>query len=62
MAKWQYMHLDVPTQGLVGVSLPENLLDKLNQLGQEGWELCVAVPLGMGMSARVFIVLKRQVQ
>jgi hypothetical protein len=62
MVKWEYLNLDVPTQGLVGVSLPEHLVDKLNQLGQEGWELCLAVPLGLGMTARVFVVLKRQVQ
>lgn len=64
MVRWEYMNLDVPTKGLIGVSLPEYLVDRLNQLGQEGWELCLAVPLavGAGMTARVFVVLKRQIQ
>jgi hypothetical protein len=64
MVKWEYLHLDVPTKGLIGVSLPEYFVDKLNQLGQEGWEVVLAAPLavGAGMTARVCFLLKRPVQ
>jgi hypothetical protein len=62
--KWEYRELDVPTKGLLGVSLPQEFVEQLNWLGQEGWELVQAVPLaiGAGMTERVVFVLKRQAQ
>jgi len=62
--QWEYRHLDVPTKGLLGVSLPQEFLDDLNRLGKEGWELVQALPLatGTGITERVIFVLKRQIQ
>jgi hypothetical protein len=59
--KWEYRGLDVPTRGLLGVNLPQEFVEELNRLGQEGWEVAQAVPLavGAGMTERVVFVLKR---
>ena len=62
--KWEYQQRDVPTHGILSVTIPEEWLDELNRLGSEGWELIRAVPLavGAGTTERVIFVLKRQVQ
>jgi hypothetical protein len=60
--KWEYRQLDVPTRGILSPRLPDDYLDELNSLANEGWELVQAIPLavGAGLTERVIFILKRE--
>jgi len=61
--KWEYMTLMLPAKGfLLGGSIDaQKLTDRLNQLGNEGWELVNVFDTNMleGQTRDVFAVLKR---
>ncbi len=64
MKKFEYRVLDVPTGGWFGgkVNLKE-LAIKLNEVGQDGWEVVNATDTNMweGASRGVIIILKREI-
>ena len=63
--KWEYMTLMLPATGLVlgGKIDAQKLTDRLNQLGNERWELVSVFDTNMleGKTRDVFAVLKRPV-
>jgi hypothetical protein len=63
MAKWEYMTLMLPATGLIlgGKLDAQKLTDRLNQLGEEGWELVSVFDTNMleGKTRDVFAILKR---
>ncbi|NDU94146.1 DUF4177 domain-containing protein [Spirosoma terrae] len=67
MKKFEYNVLEVPTNGFWsggGKIDAQQLMEKLNELGQQGWELTSSVDLNMaqGQSRSVIIMLKREIQ
>ncbi len=63
MTKWEYMTLMLPAQGLIlgGKIDAQKLTDRLNQLGNEGWELVSVFDTNMleGKTRDVLALLKR---
>ena len=59
---WEYYQLAVNTKGWVDLTLPEEYLEKLNQLAIEGWEVDQMVPIHTGVSGTttVILLLKRE--
>ncbi|CCH56953.1 hypothetical protein BN8_06343 [Fibrisoma limi BUZ 3] len=65
MRKFEYMVLDIPTKGFWGGKVDFNdLTEKLNELGREGWEVATTTDTNMyeGASRGVFIILKREIR
>lgn len=63
MKKFEYRLLEVPTGGFWGGAVDgQDLVDKLNELGEEGWELTSSFTTAMweGQSHGAIIVLKRE--
>lgn len=66
MKKFEYRILDVATVGFWsggGKIDVQQLTDKLNELGQEGWEIASSVDLNMaqGQSRSAIVMLKREI-
>ncbi len=63
MMKWEYMTLTLPAGGLfVGGKIDaQQLTERLNELGSEGWELVSVFDTNMleGKTRDVFAILKR---
>jgi hypothetical protein len=63
MTRWEYMTLMLPASGffLGGKIDAQKLTDRLNRLGNEGWELVNVFDTNMyqGQTREVFAVLKR---
>ena len=61
--KWEYKTIKMATTGvLVGGKLDESQFDaRLNELGQEGWELAMALDTNQvgGMTRDVVVIFKR---
>ncbi|QJD76978.1 DUF4177 domain-containing protein [Spirosoma rhododendri] len=65
MKRFEYRVLDVSATGFWGGKVDaQELTNKLNELGREGWELTSSVDLNMtqGASVSVLIMLKRELQ
>ena len=66
MMKWEYMTLVLAAKGFwLGGSIDgEKLNERLNELGEEGWELVSMFDTNMaqGQTRDVFAVLKRPLQ
>ena len=66
MMKWEYMTLMLPAKGfLLGGDIDaQELTDRLNKLGSQGWELINVFGTNMleGQTREVFAVLKRPSQ
>ncbi|UHG90502.1 DUF4177 domain-containing protein [Spirosoma oryzicola] len=66
MKKFEYRVLDVAAGGFWsggGKIDVQELTDKLNELGQQGWEVVSSVDLNMaqGQSRSVLVTLKREI-
>ncbi|MCK8491123.1 DUF4177 domain-containing protein [Spirosoma sp. RP8] len=66
MKKFEYRVLDVAAGGFWsggGKIDVQELTDKLNELGQQGWEVVSSVDLNMaqGQSRSVLVMLKREI-
>jgi len=66
MKRFEYYVLDVATGGFWsggGKIDAQELTNKLNELGRQGWELASSVDLNMaqGQSRSVLIMLKREI-
>lgn len=64
MRKFEYRVLDVPTKGFLGGRVDfEELTEKLNELGQQGWEVATTTDTNMyeGGSHGVIVILKREI-
>jgi len=60
--KWEYKTIKVDTKGFIGGKLDEaNLDQKMNALGDDGWELVAAFDTNAegGVSRHVVCILKR---
>lgn len=60
--KWEYATFKIETTGLMGGKLDESqLASKMNELGNDGWELVtsVATNQGYGSTRDVVIIFKR---
>lgn len=63
MKKWEYKTVKVPTTGFMGGTLDcAELSEKLNFLGEEGWEVITSLVTnqGNGYSKEVVVILKRE--
>ena len=63
MQKWEYKTIKVKTKGFAGGILElEEFEEKLNRLGQEGWELVSSFTTsqGSGSSREVIAIFKRE--
>ncbi|MFD2571711.1 DUF4177 domain-containing protein [Spirosoma soli] len=64
MKRFEYMTLDVPTQGLWSNQInAQELTNKLNQLGAKGWEVISTVDLNrsQGATKSLLVMLKREI-
>jgi hypothetical protein len=65
MKRFEYRVLDVSTTGFWGGQVDaQELTNKLNELGRDGWELASSVDLNkaQGASVSVLVILKRELQ
>ncbi|GAB3262989.1 hypothetical protein GCM10027347_29200 [Larkinella harenae] len=63
MKKFEYRMLQVPVGGFWGGKIDnQELLDKLNELGSEGWEIASSLSTNRyeGQTHSAFIILKRE--
>lgn len=63
MERWEYTSIKVETKGFMGGILETEDFDyKLNNLGEQGWELvsCLTTSSGQGTTREVVAVLKRR--
>ncbi|MEW9094623.1 MAG: DUF4177 domain-containing protein [Clostridiaceae bacterium] len=63
MDKWEYTSIKVETKGLLGGILEiEDFNFKLNELGEQGWELVSCIPTNQdnGKTREVSAVFKRR--
>jgi hypothetical protein len=64
MKKFEYLTLDVAARGFWSSTIdPQELTDKLNELGADGWEVASSVDLNIaqGQSRNVMVILKREI-
>lgn len=64
MNQFEYKVLDVPAKGFFGGKINyQELADKLNLLGKEGWELVSSTDTNMyeGASRGLILILKRPI-
>ena len=64
MKKFEYKILDVPAKGFLGGKINfQELTDKLNTMGKEGWELVTGTDTNMhqGASRGLVMILKREI-
>lgn len=64
MEQFEYKILDVPSKGWWGGKIDINtLLDKLNELGAQGWEVISSTGTNMyeGGTKGLIIILKRKI-
>ena len=60
--KWEYHIISLDTRGIFGANVDfQSLYTRLNELGDDGWEVVSAAPVsaGQGYSQEVLFVLKR---
>jgi len=59
---WEYQQLVVGTKGWIELKLPEEYLERLNHLAQQGWMVDQMVPIHTGISGTsgVVFLLKRE--
>lgn len=63
MKKFEYRILDVPVGGFWGGKIEsQDLLEKLNELGAEGWEIASSLSTNKaeGQTQSAYIILKRE--
>ena len=62
--KWEYQQLQVEARGLLSTRLPDDFISELNELGKDGWEVdqVVGLQIGMGTTAAVVFILKRELE
>ncbi len=58
MKKWEYKIINLKTKGVSNLVLSKDDEEKLNKLGEEGWELTTATPTVNGRN--ICCILKRQ--
>lgn len=64
MRQFEYKVLDAPAKGFFGGKINyQELADKLNDLGQQGWELVTGTDTNMyeGASRGLILILKREI-
>ncbi|GAB3315954.1 hypothetical protein GCM10027299_05610 [Larkinella ripae] len=64
MKKFEYRILEVPTGGFWGGNVnSQELVEKLNELGAEGWEIASSLATNRyeGQTQSAFIILKREI-
>ncbi|OLY92854.1 protein of unknown function [Cnuella takakiae] len=64
MTRFEYKVLDVPAKGFFGGKINyQELADKLNTLGADGWELVSSTDTNMyeGASRGIILILKRPI-
>ncbi len=64
MDTWEYKVISKKIEGWINRSMPEDVVQELNELGAEGWELVNAAPVTAGSSyqtSAVVLFLKRKV-
>lgn len=62
--RWEYHVLSLTTSGFLGPKVDiQSLYVRLNELGEQGWEVVSAAPItiGEGRTQEVMFVLKRPV-
>lgn len=62
MNHFEYKVLDIPAKGFFGGKINyQQLADKLNELGAQGWELITSTDTNMweGASRGIILILKR---
>ena len=59
---WEYCQIVVKTKGWLELKLPDEYIDQLNHLAQQGWKVDEMMPIHTGISgtSAVVILLKRQ--
>lgn len=60
--RWEYHVISLDTRGIFGANVDlQSLYGKLNELGEDGWEVVSSSPInaGQGYSQEVLFVLKR---
>lgn len=65
MEMWEYISFKVETKGIMGGILEtDSFNEKLNRLGEQGWELvsCFTTNAGQGYSREAIAVFKRRKQ
>ena len=62
MQKREYAQFQVEVKGWIGGKLPEDYVDELNLLAQQGWQVDHVIPLqiGAGTTSSVIFLLKRE--
>jgi hypothetical protein len=63
MGKWEYTSFKVETKGFSGGILDtEDFDSKLNEFGEQGWELisCISTNMGQGATREIVAVFKRR--
>ena len=64
MKRFEYKVLDVPTKGFLGGKVNhQEMVEKLNELGSQGWELVTGTDANMyeGASRGLIMILKREI-
>jgi hypothetical protein len=58
---WEYRQWVVNTKGWIDLKLPDEYIEQLNQLAQQGWEVDQMIPIHTGISgtSAVVFLLKR---
>ena len=64
MKTWEYKRVSLKVRGgsFRVLRLPDNCTERINLLGQEGWELVKAIPLqeSLGRTAMLELIFKRE--
>jgi hypothetical protein len=63
MEKWEYTSFKIKTKGFSGGILDIDDFDaKLNEFGEQGWELisCISTNMGQGATREIVAVFKRR--
>lgn len=63
MERWEYISFKIEPKGFSGGILEiEDFNSKLNELGEQGWELvsCISTNMGQGTTREVISVFKRR--
>ena len=61
MQKYEYKQFTVETKGVISSILAETFIERLNELGSNGWEFVQAIPMAQsyGRTGSVMFILKR---
>jgi hypothetical protein len=61
MERYEYKQFTIETTGVFTTKVTQEFIDRLNELGDDGWELVQALPLAQpyGKTGPVLFILKR---